>query len=73
MRARAGREFFEQLDRDGDGRVTVQDVRNLMHRRKLPESYASSFIAAARGQRWWSNSIRCTPDAHSPVTVKIQT
>ncbi|KAK9907446.1 hypothetical protein WJX75_003901 [Coccomyxa subellipsoidea] len=54
---KAGQEFFEKLDRDQDGRVSVQDVRDVMRRRKLPESYASQFIAAARGPHWWSNSI----------------
>ncbi|BDA50895.1 probable S-adenosylmethionine mitochondrial carrier protein at C-terminar half [Coccomyxa sp. Obi] len=54
---KAGREFFAELDRDGDGRVSVQDMRDLMRKRKLPDTYASQFIAAARGPRWWSNSI----------------
>jgi hypothetical protein len=35
----------------------VEDVRRLMRQRKLPESYAMQFISAARGNRWWSNSI----------------
>ncbi|EIE27152.1 mitochondrial carrier [Coccomyxa subellipsoidea C-169] len=52
---KAGREFFESLDRDEDGRVSVQDVREVMRRRKLPESYASQFIAAARGPRCWDD------------------
>ena len=54
----AGREFFGRLDQDGDDKVTVEDVKSLMRQRKLPESYATQFISAARGNRWWSNSIR---------------
>jgi hypothetical protein len=66
-----GQEFFEKLDRDQDGRVSVQDVRDVMRRRKLPESYASQFIAAARGPHWWSNSIRhAQPPRHSSCGVK---
>ena len=54
----AGREFFKKLDLDGDSKVTVEDVKKVMRQRKLPESYATKFISAARGNRWWSNSIR---------------
>lgn len=54
----AGREFFKKLDLDGDSKVTVEDVKKVMRQRKLPESYATEFISAARGNRWWSNSIR---------------
>lgn len=57
----AGREFFSKLDMNGDNKVSVEDVKALMRQRKLPESYASKFISAARGNRWWSNSIRCQP------------
>ncbi|CAK0784707.1 hypothetical protein CVIRNUC_007911 [Coccomyxa viridis] len=53
----AGREFFGRLDQDGDNKVTVEDVKSVMRQRKLPESYAMQFISAARGNRWWSNSI----------------
>ena len=37
----------------------MEDVKALMRARKLPEHYATRFIAAARGNRWWSNSIGC--------------
>ena len=59
-----GREFFGRLDQDGDNKVTVEDVKSVMRQRKLPESYAMQFISAARGNRWWSNSIRCAERAH---------
>ena len=39
--------------------MSVEDVRVLMRARKLPDDYAAQFIAAARGNRWWSNSIGC--------------
>ena len=39
--------------------MSVEDVRALMRARKLPDGYAAQFIAAARGNRWWSNSIGC--------------
>ena len=55
----AGREFFKKVDEDGDNKITVEDVKKVMRQRKLPESYATQFISAARGGRWWSNSIRC--------------
>ena len=57
-RGLAGRQFWNELDRDGDDRVSVDDVKAVLRRRKLPESYASDFIKAARGNRWWSNSLR---------------
>ena len=54
----AGREFFRKVDENGDNKITVEDVKKVMRQRKLPESYATQFISAARGGRWWSNSIR---------------
>ena len=53
----AGKQFWKELDRDGDGRVSSDDVKAILRKRKLPESYSSDFIKAARGSRWWSNSI----------------
>ena len=55
----AGRSFFTKVDEDGDNKITVEEVKKVMRQRKLPESYATQFISAARGGRWWSNSIRC--------------
>ena len=54
----AGRDFFKKVDQDGDNKITVEDIKRVMRQRKLPESYATQFISAARGNRWWSNSIR---------------
>lgn len=54
----SGREFFKKVDENGDNKITVEDVKKVMRQRKLPESYATQFISAARGGRWWSNSIR---------------
>lgn len=52
-----GRAFFQELDRDGDERVTLDDLKAAMRHRNLPEQFAVEFLRAARGNRWWSNSI----------------
>lgn len=53
----AGRLFFRDLDKDGDGRVSMEDMKSAMRARKLPEAYAHEFIKRARGGKWWSRSI----------------
>lgn len=53
----SGKQFWHELDRDGDGRIATEDVKAVLRQRKLPESYGSDFIKAARGNRWWSDSI----------------
>lgn len=52
-----GKQFWRELDRDGNGRVSAEDVKAILRQRKLPESYGSEFIKAARGNRWWSGTI----------------
>ena len=49
--------------------MSVEDVRALMRARKLPDDYGNRFIAAARGNRWWSNSIGC--GALACVSVRV--
>lgn len=44
-----GRRFFEELDRDGDGQVTLEDLEVAMRNRKLPRKYAREFLRRARG------------------------
>ena len=51
-------QFFEELDRDRDERVTVDDMKLAMRKRNLPDEFATKFIESARGNRWWSNSVR---------------
>jgi len=45
---RIGRRFFEELDRDGDGQVTIEDLEVAMRKRKLPRRYAKEFMSRAR-------------------------
>eukprot|EP00210_Caulerpa_lentillifera_P005146 g4918.t1 len=52
-----GRTFFESLDRDGDGIVTLDDMKYAMKKFKLPEKYAREFLAHARGGKWWVKQI----------------
>ena len=55
----AGRSFFDSLDRNGDGAVSLDDLRSAMRARKLPEEYAHQFLARARRGRWWVQRVRC--------------
>uniref|UniRef100_A0A2P2M3W7 EF-hand domain-containing protein n=1 Tax=Rhizophora mucronata TaxID=61149 RepID=A0A2P2M3W7_RHIMU len=43
-----GRRFFEELDRDGDGRVTLEDLEIATKKRKLPLKFAREFMRRAR-------------------------
>lgn len=43
-----GRRFFEELDRDGDGQVNLEDLEIAMRKRKLPRRYAKEFLRRAR-------------------------
>ncbi|KAK1312354.1 hypothetical protein QJS10_CPA07g01051 [Acorus calamus] len=43
-----GRRFFEELDRDGDGQVTLEDLEIAMKKRKLPRRYAKDFLRRTR-------------------------
>ncbi|KAK9741500.1 hypothetical protein RND81_03G110700 [Saponaria officinalis] len=43
-----GRRFFEELDRDGDGQVNIEDLEIAMRKRKLPHKYAREFLRRAR-------------------------
>ncbi|XP_022745221.1 uncharacterized protein LOC111295762 [Durio zibethinus] len=43
-----GRRFFEELDRDGDGQVNLEDLEVAVRKRKLPRSYAREFMRRTR-------------------------
>ncbi|KAG7998645.1 hypothetical protein I3843_01G268100 [Carya illinoinensis] len=43
-----GRRFFEELDRDGDGQVTLEDLEVAFRNRKLPRRYAHEFMRRTR-------------------------
>lgn len=53
------RQFFNELDRDKDGVVTLRDMKAEMRRRNLPEDYAVDFIKRAKRHAKWplGNSI----------------
>eukprot|EP00899_Mesostigma_viride_P002627 jgi/Mesvir1/12365/Mv00548-RA.1 len=50
-----GRRLFKEMDRDGDGRVKLEDVRAVMRARRLPPSYASAFLSRVR-RHWLASS-----------------
>lgn len=43
-----GRRFFEELDRDRDGHVTLEDLEIVMRKRRLPRRYAREFFRRTR-------------------------
>ncbi|XP_019198507.1 PREDICTED: mitochondrial substrate carrier family protein C-like isoform X2 [Ipomoea nil] len=43
-----GRRFFEELDRDCDGQVTLEDLEVALNDRKLPKQYAHEFMRHTR-------------------------
>ncbi|RRT56370.1 hypothetical protein B296_00031141 [Ensete ventricosum] len=44
----AGRRFFEELDRDGDGQLNLEDLEIAMRKRNLPRRYAKVFLRRTR-------------------------
>lgn len=52
-----GRRVFEELDRDADGKVTVDDLRAAMHKMKLPVYYANNFMQS-KHRLWPAKSFR---------------
>jgi len=43
-----GRRFFDELDRDGDGQVTLEDLQVAVQKRRLPRRYAREFLRRTR-------------------------
>lgn len=50
-----GRRFFEELDRDNDGQVTLEDLEAAMRKRRLPQQYARAFMSRTR-KHWFAKS-----------------
>lgn len=50
-----GRRFFEELDRDNDGQVTLEDLEAAMRKRRLPQQYAREFMRRTR-KHWFAKS-----------------
>ncbi|CAD6269194.1 unnamed protein product [Miscanthus lutarioriparius] len=51
-----GKRFFEELDRDGDGEVTLEDLEIAMRKRRLPRRYARELFRHTRSN-FFSKSI----------------
>ncbi|KAJ1273662.1 hypothetical protein BS78_05G001900 [Paspalum vaginatum] len=51
-----GKRFFEELDRDGDGRVTLEDLEIAVRKRRLPRRYARDLFWRTRSN-FFSKSI----------------
>lgn len=51
-----GKRFFEELDRDGDGQVTLEDLEVAMKNRRLPRRYARDLLRRTRSN-YFSKSI----------------
>ena len=43
-----GRRFFDDIDRDGDGRLKLDDLKVAMRKRNLPDWYAKAFMEKAK-------------------------
>ncbi|GER28306.1 mitochondrial substrate carrier family protein [Striga asiatica] len=44
----SSKRFFQELDRDVDGKVTLEDLEIAMEKRKLPKRYAHDFLRRTR-------------------------
>lgn len=52
----AGKRLFDELDRDRDGQVTLDDLEVAMKKRRLPQRYAKEFLKRTR-KTWFAKSI----------------
>ena len=43
-----GRRFFDELDRDGDSKINLEDLEIAMRKRKLPRRYAQDLMRRTR-------------------------
>ncbi|KAJ7524727.1 hypothetical protein O6H91_17G018300 [Diphasiastrum complanatum] len=51
-----GKKLFEELDRDKDGQITLEDLEIAMKKRRLPQNYARDFLQRTRNH-WFKKSV----------------
>jgi Ca2+-binding EF-hand superfamily protein len=52
-----GRKFFDEVDRSGKGKLTLDDLKDAMKKRNLPPHYAKAFMEKAKGNKIFARSI----------------
>jgi Ca2+-binding EF-hand superfamily protein len=52
-----GRKFFEEVDRSGKEKLTLEDLKVAMKKRNLPPTYAKAFMDKAKGNKIFARTI----------------